>query len=515
MNMNKIKASEIGRTTVITTVGVSLFLNYFEKHKSSPWLEYWEHIKEKKLSGGRPEDLINQEGPLLENFRKAVSGQLELTNCAELKTLQALKKQGFEELRTVLLSSDTLVGYVAGEILKKKLPKQGIDVAGHISVEGWDVMKADTFSNVGIDNIIQIIGAQIMEERALKEIGRLLKENNPSEVKKAITGRGEINRHLDIGLIEQIVTGLEGLPTKSDNRKKYLESPLLEAIGAQKGAVILNISGGYKSIIPFLTLMGQLYGAGLCYIYEDSDELISIPQFPVQYDWSLALKYLHFLNDPTTRLEAAERKGVLSELQGAGLVDTGEKKLTEIGRLFAHYGKHNLPWDNLVLGLFYEYLLLEHYYNDFQKKEEKPYIERSYKELGHDLEVDIYIRKMPDLEIFVEAKSFYQVFEAELFEKVKSNIHRRVKKWKELPEEGKAPNLKFILSIWRFETDELEDVLKALRHFKKEIEDAYSGVSFQADSTAFRLDMSVAFSSNSYSKFFSKKINLKEDILNS
>lgn len=51
--------------------------------------------------------------------------------------------------------------------------------------------------------------------------------------------------------------------------------------------VILNISGGYKALIPILTIIGQLENIPLKYIYEESEALIEIGQLPVNYDWFL------------------------------------------------------------------------------------------------------------------------------------------------------------------------------------------------------------------------------------
>lgn len=51
------------------------------------------------------------------------------------------------------------------------------------------------------------------------------------------------------------------------------------------GNVIINITGGFKATIPFLTIFGQVNGIPLYYIFEDTDNLISIPQAPLSIDW--------------------------------------------------------------------------------------------------------------------------------------------------------------------------------------------------------------------------------------
>lgn len=55
--------------------------------------------------------------------------------------------------------------------------------------------------------------------------------------------------------------------------------------------VILNISGGYKALIPILTIIGQLENIPLKYIYEDSNELIEIPDLQIDFDFTFIEEY--------------------------------------------------------------------------------------------------------------------------------------------------------------------------------------------------------------------------------
>lgn len=51
--------------------------------------------------------------------------------------------------------------------------------------------------------------------------------------------------------------------------------------------LILNITGGYKVTIPYLTIFGQVNSAPLYYIFENSGSLISIPKIPLSIDEKL------------------------------------------------------------------------------------------------------------------------------------------------------------------------------------------------------------------------------------
>jgi putative CRISPR-associated protein (TIGR02619 family) len=54
----------------------------------------------------------------------------------------------------------------------------------------------------------------------------------------------------------------------------------------KKDITILNISGGYKGVVPIATILGQIYGINLNYIYEDTERLIEIGNLPIHFDWA-------------------------------------------------------------------------------------------------------------------------------------------------------------------------------------------------------------------------------------
>jgi hypothetical protein len=64
-----------------------------------------------------------------------------------------------------------------------------------------------------------------------------------------------------------------------------------------KNNTILNISGGYKAVIPYLTLFAQLEEIPLKYMYEDSGELITVGNLPFSLDWAVVEALKPFLNN--------------------------------------------------------------------------------------------------------------------------------------------------------------------------------------------------------------------------
>lgn len=59
---------------------------------------------------------------------------------------------------------------------------------------------------------------------------------------------------------------------------------------------VFNITGGYKAIIPYMTIIGQIYQVPIYYTFkgdssDDDFELIKIPQAPFDINWSMFEKY--------------------------------------------------------------------------------------------------------------------------------------------------------------------------------------------------------------------------------
>ena len=51
--------------------------------------------------------------------------------------------------------------------------------------------------------------------------------------------------------------------------------------------IIFNITGGYKAVIPYLTIMAQVNNCLITYIFEDTKELITIPETPIKIDYDI------------------------------------------------------------------------------------------------------------------------------------------------------------------------------------------------------------------------------------
>ena len=75
---------------------------------------------------------------------------------------------------------------------------------------------------------------------------------------------------------------------------KYLDNKTL----SYQYDVIINPTGGFKGVLPFLTILGMMYGKKTVYIFEFANELIFLPPMPFTFDLTLferaqpALEYI-------------------------------------------------------------------------------------------------------------------------------------------------------------------------------------------------------------------------------
>jgi putative CRISPR-associated protein (TIGR02619 family) len=100
-----------------------------------------------------------------------------------------------------------------------------------------------------------------------------------------------IDRHM--GVSAQL-REIEGLQVKDAKRFRQvgiqslfatldeLCGPLLDNPNEE---VILNATGGFKSVVPYITLYGLLYRLPVVYIFETSETLLSLPPAPIHFDY--------------------------------------------------------------------------------------------------------------------------------------------------------------------------------------------------------------------------------------
>lgn len=141
------------------------------------------------------------------------------------------------------------------------------------------------------------------EGAAAKEVvGCKLLEENPKTADRIKEMRNYLSADYQSEVDDQAFA-VAGLQVK--NLKEFQEKGLynlLEVIGilseqasSKKDQLVLNISGGYKAMIPVMTVFAQILSVPIKYIYEESDELFTLEQFPIDYDWDLIMHEAPFL----------------------------------------------------------------------------------------------------------------------------------------------------------------------------------------------------------------------------
>lgn len=133
--------------TIITTVGTSMFTNYkgLGQYKTS-----WDRIKDQPFKNW---DDFEED---IEEVQTTIEGWNGFS-CAELQTLKKLQER-YETVSTYLVTSDTIAGYLAGQILEEVLPQKNITVQELKKIDDFDVLSKDKFKiRRGFNNYVEYL----------------------------------------------------------------------------------------------------------------------------------------------------------------------------------------------------------------------------------------------------------------------------------------------------------------------------------------------------------------------
>ncbi len=231
---------------IITMVGTSIFDNY----PGSSIDSLRESIKDREA--GEWDNYQN----ILERIRQVVAKwagemspeQQKRDVSAEIKSIieagkKQTEKQKESNISVYLLASDTLESALAAEINR--------NILGNLGVEAFFNRRNDVITNLQV-----------------KEL---------SQFKEGLANL--INR------INQIAGG------GSANSGYY-------------GDCLINITGGYKATIPYLTILGQVNRTPIVYINKDSERLLEIPGVPLTLNEEIFEKY-------ESLFESIESEGII------------------------------------------------------------------------------------------------------------------------------------------------------------------------------------------------------------
>jgi len=321
---------------IITTVGTSILTNANKNRDNSedqeikplydflekgnyPYYDKWKDTQVQEHISGNP---IEQN----KGLRKLVSDKIKSdTNAsAEIKSILKIVEESQEDVEVYLLATDTILSVLACEL-----------------IQDW----------------FNPIGNKETKERKKYEVKLNEKEGN--EITKTISVKFEHNEN-------HIIKDLR-VDSKGNYEKGFMN--LIEQLDKLKLSKndILNITGGYKAIIPILTLYGQLKEIPLKYIYNESEldkknELVTVGNLPINFDLGYIENYVNYIVNPN--LLKVNNQTIINQMFDLGLLKSKSlpSELTVIGELIKNkLNSDDLPFEKTMMGYFVEYKLYEYY----------------------------------------------------------------------------------------------------------------------------------------------------------
>ncbi len=421
--------------TVITIVGISIFTNYESErpgvHSDSisdleflpfaRWDEYREDISA---------------------IRRDIIKWANNKSSAEIKSLIEIKnKYKDPQLYAILLTTDTILSYLAAEIIKKYFENNDdISICDKITrINSLQVEDCNEFKK-GRDNLI-------------REIQKLAKE---------------------------------GLDPEKDNAKNIFKNI--------EDNYVLNISGGYKIIIPTMTIISQIYKMRSFYIFENSHDLIESELMPLGFDGFL-LEKLYFSIDMLKHQKkdyAKVDRDIRKELESANFVYNN--KVTALGGLFHEYVRYNREISGNILGYFVGYKLYE-YFHESKKYND---IKHSYCE-GRHRELDFVLNN----KIIVEVKPMASFLDDRASRKIREQTKGQIEQYQEKYKEHRL----YLYTSYKEITSKDVEIKQNIKKLYSQLSVEFSNIKFECFEVYWSLKKQDC---NNYQEFMRGKLENKD-----
>jgi len=281
--------------------------------------------------------------------------------------------------------------------------------------------------------------------------------------------------------------------------------------------LIFNVTGGYKALIPVMTLYAQIERIPLNYLYEShdgkEDPLISLSHLPFHFDWGLLELLADYIEDKELRGMLADDSPVLQLLRKYKIVRSESKDLTIVGSLIEKF-VHNRLWEGKTsIGYFAEYKVFEALIEQFDERPKRgveywwdKQNSSQYSELPqHDKEADKEMRIEFDLvselngkQIWHEVKPFSKSGLTKAYSQAKQKIAFQKNALN-------APLEKFRLVLYKFDFE----AIKRNTQFAN-LEQAFKDA--RIDYEVWYFDVPVNFEKEKVNNksFFEQKVELKK-----
>jgi CRISPR/Cas system-associated protein Csm6 len=180
--------------------------------------------------------------------------------------------------------------------------------------------------------------------------------------------------------------------------------------------VILNISGGYKALIPFLTIYAQLQGIKINYIYEDSLDLIELDSSFLGFNESEVEVIEPFLNSQFLNKDkhTEDEINILKNLTQRHYISEN-KDILALGHLVKNFASKHIVLTKGALGdiveiKLWEYFMHNNCINNLKYKVEHGIKIKSQNEQPADIDLFFTEFDTEANKIFCEIKSFSRCF---------------------------------------------------------------------------------------------------------
>ncbi|MGI6393636.1 MAG: putative CRISPR-associated protein [bacterium] len=192
----------------------------------------------------------------------------------------------------------------------------------------------------------------------------------------------------------------------------------IERLKKVEGQIFINITGGYKGVIPYITLISQMYELPIFYLYENSSNIVTVPQLPIAFDWGVVEEYYYFLTGKGFIKSHSLSKNQKEELLLYGFCRPTENdnlERTGMGDIFVDWATKEHPSSYLTFGKFVELKLFEAYVNaGYSVKHSDRYtLKTENKGLQKGQEIDLLINYDNKDKEFIEIKSARDLIDLE------------------------------------------------------------------------------------------------------
>lgn len=303
---------------IVTMVGTSLFENYRSKRDDVNFQNCYTALE--KMSATELDKEVSRKNTIKGKISQWIEGLNEKRRAsAEFSSIvQIMRNEKLQNAEIYLIASDTALSRLAAEIISEKLK-------------------------------------DVLSEHSLSA------EPKHSDFVKKLQVKSE----------KDFVEGMKNLINKLENEiAKYYW-----------GNVIINITGGYKATVPYLTVLALVNRCPIYYIFEELDELIKIPYLPISINEEIFKKHEKLFMD----LEREKVKEIPKGLTEEERFDI-EALLEEVDNLYSLNPLGVILWNKYKSNFWWFYL--SPYFKDYLNSSSPAYkeaVKESMRELARRL----------------------------------------------------------------------------------------------------------------------------------